>query len=247
MIDVADVEEALQARADVAAGRLPERYAERWRAPFFERVEPAIVPGMTILDVGSGRTPTIPADQRPANSHYVGLDISATELNAALMGSYDETLVGDLTKRESLLEDRFDLIVSWQVLEHVESLKSTLDNLHSYLRPGGRLVAQLSGSFAAFALISRVVPYRVSVRLMECLLGISPETRFQTQFDRCYYGALKRLLSGWQCHEIVPRYRAGRYFAFSNSLLRMYLAYENWLARTGRLNLATHYIIVGVK
>jgi len=247
MIDVADTEESLRARAEVAAGRLPARYAERWKVPFFERVQPAIAPGIAILDVGSGRTPTIPPDQRPPDCRYVGLDISATELSAAPEGSYDEKVVGDLTKRDIRLENRFDLIVSWQVLEHVVSLESALENLHAYLRPGGRLVSQLSGSFAVFALMSRIIPHRVSVRLMERLLGIEPETKFQTQFDRCYHRALQRLLSDWQAHEIVPRYNSGGYFAFSGSLLRLYLVYENWLARTNRRNLATHYLIVGGK
>ena len=247
MIEVADTEESLRARAEAAAGRLPARYAKRWKVPFFERIETAIVPGVAILDVGSGRMPTIPPDQRPSGCRYVGLDISATELHAAPAGSYDETVVGDLTECVPRLKGRFDLIVSWQVLEHVAPLESALQNLHAYLRPGGRLVSQLSGSFAVFALMGRFIPHSVSVRLMEGLLGIEPETKFPTRFDRCYHRPLERLLSEWQAHEIVPRYRAGGYFAFSSPLLRLYLVYENWTARTHRRNLATHYIIVGVK
>lgn len=247
MIEVADTQESLRAQAEVAAGRLPKRYAEHWMVRFFERVEPAIAPGIAILDVGSGRKPTIARDQRPPDCRYVGLDISASELDAAPVGSYDETFVGDLTERDPRLEDRFDVIVSWQVLEHVASLESALENLHAYLRPGGRLVSQLSGGFAVFALMSRALPHRASVRLMKVLLGIEPETRFRTRFDRCYHRALEQLLAGWQAYEIVPRYNSGGYFTFSRPLLRLYLVYENWLARTNRRNLATHYIIVGVK
>lgn len=240
-------EEARRQRAEVAAGRLPARYAESWGAPFFERVESAITPDVVILDVGSGRTPTIPVDQRPPGCHYVGLDISAAELDAAPEGSYDERVVGDLTERDARLEDRFDLIVSWQVLEHVASLEATLASLHAYLRPGGRFVAQLSGTFAIFALLSRIIPHRLSVRLMHDLLGIEPESRFRTRFDRCHHRALERLLGGWTAHEIVPRYNAGNYFRFSRPLLWLYLTYENWLARNDRRNLATHYIVVGVR
>lgn len=247
MDGAAESEEARRQREEVAAGRLPTRYAERWVAPFYERVEPALSSGVAILDVGSGRTPTIPPKQRPADCHYVGLDVSAAELEAAPEGSYDETVVGDLTQRDARLGERFDLIVSWQVLEHVASLEDGLANLHSYLRPGGRLVAQLSGSFAVFALASRIVPHRLSVWMMDRLLGIEPETRFETRFDRCYHRALTGLLAAWSSHEIVPRYNAGGYFRFSRPLLRSYLAYENWLARTNRRNLATHYIIVGIK
>ena len=43
------------------------------------------------------------------------------------------------------------------------------------------------------------------------------------------------------------RHNAGGYFAFARPLRRLYLVYENWLARTNRRNLATHYVIVGVR
>jgi hypothetical protein len=61
---------------------LPARYGERWEAPFERRVGAVLRPNMAILDVGSGRRPTITPSDRPAGCRYVGLDISAAELAA---------------------------------------------------------------------------------------------------------------------------------------------------------------------
>ena len=75
---------------------LPSRYdVAAWRGEFDRRIEPYLVTGVTILDVGAGRRPTIPPANRPAGCRYIGLDLSAAELAEAPMGSYDETWVGD--------------------------------------------------------------------------------------------------------------------------------------------------------
>ena len=43
----------------------------------------------------------------------------------------------------------------------------------------------------------------------------------------------------------IPVYLGASYFNFSLALRDVYVAYENWSARTGRADLATHYLIVG--
>src|SRR5213075_133047 len=87
---------------------LPERYAEPWRQPFYDRVASVISPGSAIVDVGSGRSPAVPVDLRPPDCRYVGLDISASELAAAAPCSYDEAVVADLLAAPEGLSERFD-------------------------------------------------------------------------------------------------------------------------------------------
>lgn len=212
-----------------------------------ERAAQSLHPGMQILDVGSGRRPTLGPELRPDGVEYAGLDISSEELGAAPPGAYNRAIVGDVTQQIPGLEDRFDLIVSWQVLEHVASLESALANLRSYLHPGGRLVAQLSGSFALFAFAARLMPHPLRASVMTHLIGADPGTKFPTHYDHCYYSALERLLSPWSAYEIVPRYNGAVYFSFCRPLESAYLAYEDWACRSRRRNLATHYIVVAQK
>ncbi len=134
-------------------GDLPLRYKRKLQFEFDRLVDRALLPtgsagperGMTILDVGSGRRPCVPIDRRPPGCTYVGLDISADELQTAPPGSYDRFVVGDVSSRAVDLGTQFDLVVSFQVLEHVRPLDAAFENLRHYLRPGGRMIAQFSG------------------------------------------------------------------------------------------------------
>jgi SAM-dependent methyltransferase len=228
---------------DVRAGRLPARYGYRMQDVFLEHLSPLLVEGMTILDVGAGRSPTLAPADRPAGCRYLGLDISASELEAAGPDAYDATYVHDIAEPLPELRE-IDVIISWQVLEHVRSLPSALANLRAMLRSGGTLVAQTSGSFAAFALAARVMPHQVRARVMARYLGHAEEGKFPTSYDHCTASAIRKLLGGWESSELVPFYRGAPYLSFSRPLQRLYLGYENFIESRARENLATHYLIV---
>jgi SAM-dependent methyltransferase len=236
-------DEPAQELPDVRAGRLPDRYSYRMQDVLLERLAPLLVDGVRILDVGAGRSPTIPPEDRPAGCVYVGTDISAEELDSAPPGAYDETVVQDISASAGELRD-FDLVLSWQVLEHVPNLAQALANLGSTLRPGGVLLAQTSGSYAAFSVLAKVMPHRLRVRVMARLLGHREEEKFPTRYDRCTAKAIRSMLSGWSSLDIVPFYRGAPYFGMSRALQRLYLVYEDAVARRNAVNLATHYLIV---
>lgn len=227
----------------VRSGLLPPRYAQQMQDELFARLEPLLVPNVAILDVGAGRHPTLAPADRPVGCHYAGLDIARSELAAAGADAYDDAIVGDVTvplKRDG----KFDVIVSWQVLEHVSPLAIALENLRVALRPGGTLLAQLTSSYAAFAVLARVMPHRARVWAATRLLGHRPEEKFPTRYDRSSYKALVRMLDAWSDVAIVPFYRGATYFKFSRPLLRAYIAYESAIERRHLRNLATHYLIV---
>lgn len=229
--------------SDGLTANSPRRTAHP-RQQFHDFIAPMLRPEVRILDIGSGRKPALAPPERPANCHYVGLDISPDELALAPDGSYDETWISDVTERVTDLEGRFDLILSWQVLEHVRPIDAAFTNIHAYLAPGGRFVAMLSGSYAAFAVANRLIPDGLGKALMKRLIKREPDTVFPAQYDRCTYGALSNLLAPWASAEIVPFYHGGVYFGFSSVLQRFYLGYERWISRKGYKNLATHYVII---
>jgi SAM-dependent methyltransferase len=247
-IQISETSEAADERAEVRAGRLPYRYGQQWQAPFLERVAAQLRPGIKVLDVGSGARPAIPADQRPPGCRYVGMDISSCELERAGPHAYDDVVVWDVCVPMPSLAASFDLVLSWQVLEHVASLRAALDNQRAALAPGGRMIAMLSGTWAIYAIVGRVIPHRTSTMLQARLLGIDARDKFPAHYDGCSDRALRRKLteSGWSAWEIVPYYKAGGYLRFSRPLLQTYLVYENWAERTGRANLATHYLVEAV-
>ncbi len=226
---------------------LPPRYNVPWDKPFLELVTRDLRPGHRILDIGPGRKPSLEPHLRPPGCHWVALDISADELRLAPPGSYDSVVIADVEQPVTELLNGFDLVVSWQVLEHVRDLERVLANLHGYLRPDGRFVAMLSGEFAWFALANRVLPDRLAVAALHRLLGRPPESVFPAHYDHCNYSALQRLLSGWREADVVPLFGGGNYLSFSPLLENAYLAYENFVIRRHWRNLATHYVISASK
>ncbi len=226
------------------AGELPPRYSQPYSTTFDARVRSALAPGLRILDVGAGREPTVPAGARPEACCYVGLDVSQRELDKAGPGAYDETLVADVTERVPTLESRFDLILSWQVMEHVKPLDVAFENLHSYLRPGGRLISQMSGTFSVFGLLNQLLPQRVGLWTLTQLVGKHPEDVFPAHYHRCWASALQQILEPWATREVVPLYvGAMPYFRFSNLLRAVYIGYEEWTWRRGHANLASYYVV----
>jgi SAM-dependent methyltransferase len=233
---------------DDRAARLPARYGEDWRAPFDAAARACLVPGMRILDVGSGRSPTLRPSDRPAGCRYVGLDLSRSELIAAGAAAYDEVLVGDIADPNlAISTGQFDLALSWQVLEHVTSLEAALTNVRQSLAPGAHFVAQFSGRKSAIALANRAVPGRLSKFAMRRLLGRDPRSVFAAPYDRCTYDDLVLLFAAWSSVTITPRFRAATYLGFLRPAQWAYLKYEDWTMRSGRNNLATHYLIDAVR
>jgi SAM-dependent methyltransferase len=225
------------------APRRPPRYEVDWVGQFEGFFAPDLVVGVSILDVGSGRRPILLPSRRPAGCRYVGMDVSSEELDAAPSGAYDEVVVGNITTQIPTLNARFDLVISWQVLEHVKPLHLAVENIRSYLRPGGHFVALLSGRFALFSLLGRMLPHSVGARAMQHLLHREPDTVFPAPYDGCYYSALEGMLAPWSRWDIVPRYYGAMYLSFAPLLEQLYLIYENWAERSGHRNLATHYLV----
>jgi cyclopropane fatty-acyl-phospholipid synthase-like methyltransferase len=238
--------EAKARASDLRLSRIP-RYAENWRAPFIEAVGHALRPGIAVLDVGAGRSPVLTSAQRPPDCYYVGLDISRDELNAAGEAAYDAIVEADAAQTIPSLRERFDVVVSWQALEHITPLENAITNIHSYLQDGGSFFAHVSGRLAVTSLLNRMLPECVGRRLMTRLLPRAEEDIFRAHYDRCTYTQLQELLKAWSTYEIHPRYACAGYFAFSKSLQELYLQYEDWAMRSRRDNLATHYLVVAQK
>jgi SAM-dependent methyltransferase len=235
-----------------ASGRKPialARYETSWLEPFEQAIAPSLVPGVRVLDLGSGRNPFLEPETRPIDAHYAGFDLSNEELMAAGPTAYDELIVGDILREQPRLRGQFDLVISWQVLEHVRDLDLAVENVRRYLRDGGLFTAMLSGSFAVYALANRLLPNGMARAVVTRTMHRTPERTpvFPARYHRCYASALRRVFAGWSQIHVQPFYRAGGYFDFSRPLQRMYLSYENFVYRRRIENLASHYLVVAVR
>ena len=221
------------------------RYRHKdWRAAFESAYRDALVAGAIVLDVGSGRRPTIPVDARPIGVRYVGLDISSDELRAAPPGSYDETHVADVETPLPELAGRFDLIVSWQVLEHVRDMAATLSTLQGYLRPKGVMVLEFTGKWSIPGVLGRIVPARLGRWGLVHLVRRRPEGIFPAHFDHCSASELRAFLAGASDIRIEPRFSGAGYFRRVPLLGRLWSRLEDLMIRGDHDDLASYYLVV---
>jgi SAM-dependent methyltransferase len=228
---------------DALQGRLPARYSPRRFELFNAMVESSIGPGTRVLDVGSGRRPIVPRDLRPDGTHYVGLDLSDSELRRAPDGEYDRIVVGDIARPIHHLAGQFDLVASYQVLEHVRPLRSAFENMRHYLRPGGRLIITFSGTFSLFGIANQLIPDRLAKWILTNLLDREPDLTFPAHYDQCWHTALERILEPWHEATITPYFTGADYLRFARPLQALYLGYEELTLRRGLDNLAAYYLV----
>jgi hypothetical protein len=153
--------------------------------------------------------------------------------------------VSDIVEHQLVLAGQFDLAVSWQVLEHVRPMGAALDNVRSYLKPGGRFIGHLSGKFSVFGLVNQVLPPAAGPWLLKLLLHRDPETVFPAYYHHAWHGKLRELMTSWANAEVEPRFNGAVYLRFLPIAQRAYASYESWALENHHDNLATHYLIDG--
>jgi 2-polyprenyl-3-methyl-5-hydroxy-6-metoxy-1,4-benzoquinol methylase len=106
-----------------------------------------------MLDAGCGKLRAIPvADEL----YIVGIDVSEEEISRNDLLS--EAIVGDIQTYD-LGDSRFDVIICWNVLEHVEAPIKALLNFKTALKPGGLLVLAVPHAMSVKGLATRFTPY----------------------------------------------------------------------------------------
>ena len=171
-----------------------------------------------VLDIGGGKRCAFAEECRKHEGiKIIALDVSAEEL--AFNNDVDEKIVFDITsgKRVPLENESVDMVTSSSVLEHLNNLENAVREVSRILKPGGKFISLLPCKFALFALINQLLPHWIARKV---LFAIKPEAKgfggFIAFYDRCYYPALKNLLSrnGFSDIDFMFDYNQAHYFSF---------------------------------
>jgi SAM-dependent methyltransferase len=112
---------------------------------------------LRVLEAGCGSSSHVPLPGRP---HVTGIDVSEAQLlrNPLL----DESILGDI-QSYPLSEGAYDVVVCWDVLEHLRQPTSALRNLVCALRPGAVLILAVPNILSAKGLLTACTPFRFHV------------------------------------------------------------------------------------
>lgn len=118
---------------------------------------------LEILDAGCGRMWTWDLGDIPFRLTGVDEDADALKLRVEERKDLDDWIVGDLRTTE-LPAERFDLVHSSYVLEHIAGASEVLERMYEALRPGGLMVLKTPDRDSVYAFAARVTPHWVHVQ-----------------------------------------------------------------------------------
>lgn len=126
---------------------------------------------LRVLEAGCGSATHL---RLPSGSRVTGLDVSRHQLdrNPAL----HDRLHGDL-QSFTLSPGAFDLIVCWEVLEHLPRPAAAFDNLARALAPGGFLVVALPNVLSVKGLVTKLTPHWFHVAFYRHIYGVAEAGR----------------------------------------------------------------------
>lgn len=140
----------------------------------------------SVLELGSGANPTLSRAELEARGlRYTTNDRSAGELAKA--GPGFETLLLDMATASpaELPRERFDLVFSRMVNEHVEDGERYYRNIFDVLRPGGVTAHCFSTLYALPFVVNRLLPERLASRLLD-VVNPRPDRYQQEKFPARY-------------------------------------------------------------
>ena len=185
--------------------------------------------GLVVWDVGGGKSPCFsPAKKAELGLRVVGLDTSAAELSLAEPGSYDRTIVADLTTMEST-HDEADLVICQAVLEHVKSTGSALSSIARILRPGGTALVFVPCRKAWYARLNLMLPDSIRLRLISLLTGERAVFHgFPPYYDRCTPEEFESMAASAGLSVVeLKMYYESTYFRVA---FPVYLLWRGWMA-----------------
>lgn len=156
--------------------------------------------GLNVLDAGCGERCAL---DYGARAEVTGLDISSDllERNPRL----NRHVVADL-EDASLADSYFDVIVCWDVLEHVVRPRDALDNIARALAPGGLLIVKVPNLQSVKGLATKYTPFAFHQWIYRRFAASDGAMPFPTPFDDSIAPAA---LHAWaKSRDLSPRWSA---------------------------------------
>jgi SAM-dependent methyltransferase len=199
-----------------------------------------------VADVGAGRHWHFPPHYKIwYNIHLIGLDIDSGAM--ADNDLLDERVQCDVVRSIPVEPASLDLIMAHSGIEHFIDNERFLFNAYAALRPGGFFFAQFPNRFAPFAIANRLLPARVSRKVIDSAMAdTADELGYRAFYDRTHYSGFKRIFNTVGFRELyyLPGFFSSTYFEFFVPLYVLSYAFDSVRFAVGVKNLASYNLWV---
>ena len=175
---------------------------------------------------------------------YNGLDIESRDKCYEI---YDNFVVQSI---EEPLSEKYDLIISITLLEHVPDNEASIASIYSSLSPGGKTHHYVPSKWHPYSIALRIVGPALQKKLIPILRpGVEDETGYPAYFDHCSVGSMKKVLikCGFVDVDIKAFYRANDYFSFFTPLFVIVTAFENFCSKLELDVFASGFVVSATK
>jgi ubiquinone/menaquinone biosynthesis C-methylase UbiE len=181
-------------------------------------------PGQRVLDAGCGRYLKFSKDFS-GMAEVVGIDLDSTLETDNRCRPF--AVRGDLG-RLPFPDERFDMVISRSVVEHLEDPLQVFREFFRVLRPGGKTVVITPNRFDYVSLIASVTPYRFHRALVRRIFHVSEDDVFPTLYRANTIPAIRKafLAAGLMERELKTINHYPAYLMFSPVLFRLGVWYE---------------------
>lgn len=210
--------------------RLKERFYPQARAdalgPFLRTLDRHLAACTLLLDAGCGQGTWVLERHRSRIRRWVGLDMAPPESSHPL----DDFLLGDLT-HIPLEDDSCDIVLCWDVIEHLLQPAAAFAELYRVLRDEGVLIVKTPCLTSPVMLASKLSPTFVHRMVKVRLLHYQEDDVFPTFYRSNTATRLHRQLAavGFR-REVLTRFDDSyNYLAFSRAAFVLGLFYSRAL------------------
>ena len=199
-----------------------------------------------VLDIGAGKKwPFPPSYKSTFDLYLIGGDIDRTEMdnNVAL----DEKVEIDATKDLAVPDASMDVVMAYSGVEHFSDNQAFLDLAFKALRPGGFFIAQFPGSLAPFAILNKMLPEKLKLKIVHLLIpGSDGIQGFPAYYDQTRYSKFMKIAkkSGFNVEFTMPGFFSASYFGFFVPLYVLAMLYDVLRYAVGNRDLASYNLFV---
>lgn len=199
-----------------------------------------------VLDIGAGKKWPFPISYKSAYGLYViGGDIDAAEMEHNL--ALDERVEIDATQDLSVPDSSMDVVMAYSGVEHFSDNQAFLDLAFKALRPGGFFIAQFPGSLAPFAILNKMLPESVKLKVVHALIpGSQGVQGFPAHYNHTRYSKFVKIANkaGFSVDFTMPGFFSASYFGFLFPLYVAAMLYDVLRYALGNRDLASYNLFV---